>query len=181
MLKGGADGAPPGINAMSDAVSSGPAASASSDDRVLSGLVYVLLFAAPFFAGITALIGVVLAYVRRTTADPVARGHYEFQIRSFWIAVALLVLAIAALLLGAGVVFTHVFEMALRQGGGWDAWDASFSDGSNAHLNLAGLLLAVVGALILGADMLWLLLSAVFGFARLVSGEGVGRARGARA
>jgi uncharacterized membrane protein len=178
MLALGAAGAPTGAGAMSDALSRGPAASASSDDRVLSGLVYVLIFASPFFAGFTALIGIVLAYVRSTAGEPIARSHYRFQIRIFWIGLGLLVLSIAALLLGAGVVFTHIFEVAMRHGGGWDAWDASFSDGSNAHLNLAGLILVLLGALILGADMLWLMLASVFGFARLVSGEAVGRVRG---
>src|SRR6185437_4032749 len=60
-----------GFSAMSDVVSRGPGVSASSEDRVVAGIIYGLLFATPFFFGLTTLIAPVLAYVRRPRADPV--------------------------------------------------------------------------------------------------------------
>ena len=71
---------------MSDMVSRGPAAATSNDDRILATLLYALLFLTPFFLGFPALLAVVAAYVRRPHADALARTHYDFQIRIFWIA-----------------------------------------------------------------------------------------------
>jgi uncharacterized membrane protein len=47
-------------------------------------LIYILylLF---FFAGITAVIGVVIAYVAKPEAEPWLNTHYDFAIRTFWI------------------------------------------------------------------------------------------------
>lgn len=47
-------------------------------------LVYIL-YLVGFFLPICALAGVILAYVKRDEAGPVARSHIDFQIRSFWI------------------------------------------------------------------------------------------------
>lgn len=164
---------------MTDTVSRGPAATASSEDRVLAAIVYALLFLTPFFAGVTALIAVVLAYVRRPAAEALSRSHYAFQIRMFWIGLVLLVLSVVLGLVGAGVLITHFLDVSLRQGGGWDAWDVSFNDNGVTHLNLAGLTVLVLSGLLLLGDMLWLMLASVFGVARLLSGAPIGRLKAA--
>jgi uncharacterized membrane protein len=60
-------------------------------------IVYILYFIS-YFTGITALIGVIIAYVQVGQADSFLRTHYQFQIRTFWIGVLYLVI---------GVILTH--------------------------------------------------------------------------
>jgi uncharacterized membrane protein len=160
---------------MSDTVSRGPAAAASSEDRIIAGLTYGLLFLTPFFGGLTTLIAVVLAYVRRRGADPISRTHYDFQLRIFWIGAAVLAASIVATLLGAGVLISHALEFHARNGSGWDAWDVSFGDDSNAHLNVGGLIVLALSALAATVGVLWMMLASVFGLARLLSSEPIGR------
>lgn len=164
---------------MSDTVSRGPVMTASNDDRILATLLYALLFLTPFFLGFPALLAVVAAYVRRPNADAVARSHYAFQIRVFWIAAAILALATVAALVGGGVLITHFLDVHFRGGAGWDAWDASFTDAPDARLNLAALVILAISALAILGDMVWLMLAAVFGVARLLSGEPIGRFKAA--
>ena len=164
---------------MSDTVSRGPAAAASNDDRILATLLYALLFLTPFFLGFPALLAVVAAYVRRPHTDAFARSHYGFQIRIFWIAAAILALASAAALVGAGVLITHFLDVRLSGGAGWAAWDVSLTDLPEVHVNLAALAILAVSALAILGDMVWLMLAAVFGVARLLSDEPIGRLKAA--
>jgi uncharacterized membrane protein len=60
-------------------------------------IVYVLYFVS-YFTGITALIGVIIAYVQIGQADSFLRTHYQFQIRTFWIGILYLVI---------GFILTH--------------------------------------------------------------------------
>src|SRR5579872_2253697 len=55
-------------------------------------LIIYVLYAVGYFTAISALAGVIIAYVKIDEADPVLRSHYQFQIRTFWI--GLLYLAI---------------------------------------------------------------------------------------
>ena len=48
-------------------------------------LVYILMLAAPLFL-VTALIGVIIAYVYRDDAPEWLQSHFQLQIRTFWIA-----------------------------------------------------------------------------------------------
>ena len=48
-------------------------------------LIVYILYLASYVIGITALAGVVVAYVQIGTADPMLRSHYQWQIRTFWI------------------------------------------------------------------------------------------------
>jgi uncharacterized membrane protein len=58
-----------------------------------------LLYCATFFTGITGLVGVVLAYLFRNSAqDEWEASHYPYLIRTFWIFVLAVLLAIAALI-----------------------------------------------------------------------------------
>jgi uncharacterized membrane protein len=47
-------------------------------------LVYILYLVA-LIVGITALIGLVIAYLNRNEAPAAIQTHYQFQIRTFWI------------------------------------------------------------------------------------------------
>jgi uncharacterized membrane protein len=63
--------------------SSGPAAGPVEDADGVK-LVYILYFLA-FVIGISAIAGVIVAYLKRGEASAVSSTHYTFQIRTFWI------------------------------------------------------------------------------------------------
>ena len=54
----------------------------------------VLTYFAAYIFGITALIGVIIAHIKFPDANPFLRSHYQFQIRTFWIGVLYLVVAV---------------------------------------------------------------------------------------
>lgn len=73
------------------------------DDNGLSFAVYVLyLFG--YFTGITAIIGVIIAYLQARSANPPIKSHYTFQIRTFWIGLVYLVVGLLLLSLAVGVL-----------------------------------------------------------------------------
>ncbi len=64
-------------------------------DQTLARIVYILYFFA-FFTGLLAIIGVIIAYVKRNSPDTPLwlRTHFQFQIKTFWYGVAYLLIAI---------------------------------------------------------------------------------------
>jgi uncharacterized membrane protein len=48
-------------------------------------LVVYILYLVAYAVGITALIGVIIAHIQISSADPLTASHYRFQIRTFWI------------------------------------------------------------------------------------------------
>lgn len=68
---------------MSD-TSTQPTPQPTSGDLDGAKLVYILYFVS-FIFGITALGGLIFAYLKRGTASSVAASHYTWQIRTFWI------------------------------------------------------------------------------------------------
>ena len=90
-----------------------PFATGSDNGHSIATINYAL-YIAGFFTGVTALAGVVLAYLRRGSASPTARSHMDWQIRIFWhcilagIAIFVLhglVIGLAAITFGVGMVF----------------------------------------------------------------------------
>lgn len=73
----------------------------AAEDKTLPAVCYALYLLA-FATGITAVIGLVIAYTQRRAASPAMESHYTFLIRTFWIG---LVLAIAGGVVG-GMLFT---------------------------------------------------------------------------
>jgi uncharacterized membrane protein len=70
---------------MTDAHANTPARPVESDLRLMAAMVYGLYLFTPF-AGITALIGVVLAYVKRGDArGTVYESHFSNAITVFWV------------------------------------------------------------------------------------------------
>ncbi len=61
-----------------------PPRAAQSDST--AKIVYILYLVA-LVSGVTALIGVIMAYVNVGDAPEPLRTHYRFQIRTFWIAI----------------------------------------------------------------------------------------------
>jgi uncharacterized membrane protein len=72
-----------------------------SSERGLVNIVYILYLASLIF-GVTAVIGVVIAYVNRQDAPEWLWGHYDFQIRTFWIGLLYLVIAVVTTALVIG-------------------------------------------------------------------------------
>ncbi len=56
----------------------------NQDNASTAKLIYILYLASLLF-GITALVGLVMAYVYRADAPDWLRTHYQWQIRTFWI------------------------------------------------------------------------------------------------
>ncbi len=64
---------------------------ATSSERNLVNIVYILYLASLIF-GVTAVIGVIMAYVNYRDAPEWLGTHYDFQIRTFWIGLSYLVI-----------------------------------------------------------------------------------------
>lgn len=73
------------------------------DDKTLPGVVYALHIAGGV-TGFTCLIGAIIAYISRKDAPEWLASHYEFQIRTFWLALLFSVVSIILTPVGIGVV-----------------------------------------------------------------------------
>lgn len=65
-------------------------------DRGYAFAVYAL-YALGFFTVITAVIGLIIAYVKTSTAGDVWLSHFQFQIRTFWIGLLYLIVGFGLL------------------------------------------------------------------------------------
>jgi uncharacterized membrane protein len=61
-------------------------------------LVVYILYLVGFLTGITALVGLIVAYLERDKTDQISRSHFQFQIATFWIGLLYLIV---------GVITTH--------------------------------------------------------------------------
>lgn len=59
-------------------------------DRILAVINYALLLVG-IGNGLTVLIAAILAYVRKDNADPLMKNHFQFQIRTFWYWLAMVI------------------------------------------------------------------------------------------
>jgi len=140
--------------------------------RNLALINYGLLFASIFFAGVPALIAVIIAYSQRDEAPPSVRSHHDFQIKIFWVAFALTMAAGAC---GLGALISGVGElMEFTRANGWDGFSTINIDLSRFAIDgriVALLVAAVVLSLLAGV---WLIAAPAIGFIRLVSARGIG-------
>jgi uncharacterized membrane protein len=158
--------------------------------RGLAFVAYFLLLAAIPTGGVGALLGVVLAYAGRDGAAPLIRSHHRFQIRIFWIGLALLAAAFA---LGVGAWlgwFHHALQpapfiphspdaqtVAFRPGlqpAFVYSWSYSTDPGRAAvppRIRLEGY--AAVASFV--ASGLWSILAPLWGLMRLASGRFIGQ------
>ena len=140
--------------------------------RNLALVNYGLLFSAIFFAGIPALIAVIIAYSQRDEAPLAIRSHHDFQIKIFWVAFALTMAAGAC---GLGALISGIGElMEFTRVNGWDGFSTINIDLSRMVIDgriVSLLVAAVVLSLLAG---LWLIAAPAIGFIRLVSARGIG-------
>jgi uncharacterized membrane protein len=75
------------------------------EDRTMPIVCYALYLLA-FATGITAVVGLIIAYVQRSTAGPINQSHYTYLIRTFWI--TLLLFVGGAVIMGVGAILAIV-------------------------------------------------------------------------
>ena len=158
---------------MSDTGSSGAPTPSQRDDRTLVFVVYALMFVSPFVVGLTALIGVVIAYVRKPESEPIESSHYRYQIRAFWGGFALAMVAAVALVIGVGFLFVDVIRY-LWANMPADAWETVSQDVEVAFpvVTFISLLISAFSWVAAG---FWMILASVLGAVRLSASRGIGR------
>lgn len=141
-------------------------------DSNLALLGYALLFFSIFFAGMPGLVAAVIAYAQRTSSNPAIRSHYNFQIRIFWVGLALSLVAAVSAVAAAAVSVGHLIEMGAQ--GGWDAWDGISFSTSNIHVDPPVIVLLCITAFAALATALWLMIAPLVGFIRLATQRSMG-------
>jgi uncharacterized membrane protein len=72
-------------------------------DRGLASAVYVL-YLLGYITGITAIIGVIIAYLQAGSANPLMKSHYTFQIRTFVIGLIYFLVGLLFLYVAVGAL-----------------------------------------------------------------------------
>lgn len=132
-----------------------------TDDRTIALVNYVLLLLGFFTSGITSLVAVVLAYVRRENAEPFARSHLSFQISTFWIGFLGTALGVVLMLAAIG---PFIMAGVDSNGGDWSTVD-------DTGLALTGVALLAVGGLILLGVQVAVLVRSIYGLIKLSSDQ----------
>jgi len=114
---------------------------AAAEDKTMPAVCYALYLLA-FATGITAIIGVIIAYSQRSTAGPAMESHYTFLIRTFWIGLVLMVGG--GVLMGVGAILSFI---------------------------LIGIPIMAVAGLALGAASIWYGVRCIIGLVFLSRGE----------
>lgn len=88
---------------------------AESSNRDMARIVYIL-YLCGLAAGITAVIGVVMAYIYRDDAPDWLKSHYDFQIRTFWIGLIYIVAgcALTVFLIGLAILAFWLVWLIVR-------------------------------------------------------------------
>ena len=89
--------------------------------KKITMLVYVL-YAFAYFAGITAIIGIVINYIKREeVAGTWLESHFRWQIRTFWYGLLWAVIGVATLviLIGFAILFANCVWIIYRVVKGW--------------------------------------------------------------
>jgi uncharacterized membrane protein len=72
-------------------------------DYGLALIVYIL-YLVGFLTGVSAVIGLIIAWLQIERADPVSRSHFRFQIRTFWIGLLFVAIGAVTLYIGIGAL-----------------------------------------------------------------------------
>jgi uncharacterized membrane protein len=89
--------------------------------RSLTQVVYVL-YALSYFAGITAIVGIIINYVKKEEAAGTwLESHFRWQIRTFWFGLLWAVIGMATvfILVGFAVLFANFCWIIYRIVKGW--------------------------------------------------------------
>ncbi|MEP3247023.1 MAG: hypothetical protein ABJN40_01355 [Sneathiella sp.] len=77
---------------------------AQKGDEGRTARVIYILFLASLIVGITAFIGIVMAYINKAGTAGWLKSHYKFQIRTFWIGLLFGILGAATSMFGVGLL-----------------------------------------------------------------------------
>ncbi|PZQ61002.1 MAG: hypothetical protein DI570_13160 [Phenylobacterium zucineum] len=91
----------------------------TAEDKTTPAVCYALYLIA-FATGITAIIGLVIAYSQRSTAGPANESHYTFLIRTFWI--GLLLMVAGGVVFGVGMILSVILIGFPIMGLAWLIW-----------------------------------------------------------
>ncbi|WP_273146597.1 DUF4870 family protein [Oceanicaulis alexandrii] len=81
-------------------------------DRILAVINYALLLVG-IGNGLTVLIAAILAYVRKDNADPLVKNHFQFQIRTFWYWLAMVIVGALTWILLIGMLILLIANIWL--------------------------------------------------------------------
>lgn len=118
------------------------APSVAVEDKTMTVVTYALFLGGFVSGGVSAIIGLILAYANRSTATPRAQSHYTFLIRTFWIG--------AAIMLAAGAMLF---------------WGAILS------VILIGIPVLILGKLVFGLSSIWYGLRCIVGLLKALQNE----------
>jgi len=104
---------------MSDPSTGGAVVAASPDQGKTANIIYIL-YLVSIVLGITAIIGVIMAYVNRAGAPEWVQTHYRFQIRTFWIGLLIAVIGVVTsmILIGFLILLLYVIWLIVRSAKG---------------------------------------------------------------
>jgi uncharacterized membrane protein len=156
---------------------------AELDERNLAFVIYALLFISPFSLGLTALVAVVLAYIRKNNTPHFVQGHFRFQIKSFWVvfvlwATATFVAVICTVFLTlalANLIFTQ-YDIS-----DWRNLDINFANLDTSQISVTQILAIASGYVVSGlltvAATVFILVTSIIGFVRLSHNKSIGKRR----
>ncbi|ANF58964.1 DUF4870 family protein [Halotalea alkalilenta] len=98
-----------------------PIATTLDDDNPAMARIIYILYLVSLATGITALVGLVMAYVYGGRASPWITAHYRFQIRTFWIGLGYFIIATLLSLIGVGLLLFPLVYLwiIIRCARGW--------------------------------------------------------------
>ena len=70
-----------------------------------TALIVYILYLVGLAVGVTAIVGVVMAYVNRADAPEWVQTHYRFQIRTFWIGLLYALISLVTMIIVVGIFF----------------------------------------------------------------------------
>ena len=146
---------------------------ASDSARNLAYINYALLFASIFFAGVPALIAAIIAYSQKEEAPAPIGSHYAFQIRIFWVAFVIAMLAGVCFLCVVIGIAGELFQVTRIEG--WNTPDQVRVDLSQVVVSRPMIALIAATALFSAIGGLWLIFAPALGFIRLASERGMGQ------
>lgn len=145
-------------------------------ERNLALLAYGLLGVSIFFAGITALAAIIIAYVLHDAATEALSRHFRFQIRIFWVGVAFVVVTVIAglvALLGAAGNLLHSAapEDVVR------TVDVLGREIDLSGLRMTPLVITAAGVSVSSAVLgaLWMVVASAIGFIQLATSKHIGQ------
>lgn len=117
---------PPSQNST-PSVAEKPQAKNLVEANVSSAKINYILYLVGLVIGLTALVGVIFAYVKRSEENPDwLNAHYSFQIRTFWYGLAYLIVGslLSVIIVGWLVILFWIIWLVVRCVKGMSALDA---------------------------------------------------------